>query len=405
VGGLSALIAWIGENEAVLSGGAALVVMIGFVASPLGAGLRGLVRRWSLSSSGAIEAQAATAPANDIPNPPEPEADRPSIAVLPFVSSSDDKDSEIFADGMTNDIITALGHVPGFFITSGNSTFVYKDQSVDTRQIGRELGVRYVVEGRVQRAGDDIRINTTLVEARTGEQIWSERFSGDLSDIFVLQDQVVQSIVGQLQPELMHAEWRRGSHMPTESLDAWTLLHSARMRFHLGHSRETVEEAIRLADAALEKDPNYAEAHGLLTEAFAYWVMIRWSDDPESDDERCAYHCRKALELGHDSVAQELDHPALVTGDARADYVRVQRLEGRNRAFLVGPHEARIADHVSNHYGGKPALHLCPPNPSSTHYTPAGLSTTPPGASAPSMWAQVPSMRTRPSAISLSAMG
>jgi len=298
VDGLNSLLEWFVANEAALSGVAATVVILGFVASPLGAGLRGLVRRWALSSSGIVEASVTEAPASDVPPPPEPETDRPSIAVLPFVSSSDDKDSEIFADGMTNDIITALGHVPGFFITSGNSTFVYKAQSVDTRQIGRDLGVRYVVEGRVQRAGSEIRINATLVEARTGEQIWSERFSGDLSDIFALQDQIVQSIVGQLQPELMQAEWRRGGRTPTANLDAWTLLHSARMQFHLGHSRETVEEAIQLATAALEKDPDYAEAHGLLTEAYSYWVMIRWSDDPEGDDERCAYHCRRALELG-----------------------------------------------------------------------------------------------------------
>ncbi len=147
--GLNALMAWFVENEAALSGVAATVVILGFVASPLGAGLRGLVRRWALSSAGFVEVSDAPAPTADISKPLEPETDRRSVAVLLFVSTSDDKDNEIFADEMTNDINAALGHVPCFFVTSSNSTLVYKGQSIDTRQIGRELGVRHVVEGRV----------------------------------------------------------------------------------------------------------------------------------------------------------------------------------------------------------------------------------------------------------------
>ncbi len=221
--GLNALLAWFVDNEAALSGVAATVVILGFVVSPLGAGLRGLVRRWALSSSGVVNTPAPAPTQPDIPAPLEPEADRPSIAVLPFAPSAKDADSELFADAMTNDIIRALGHVQGFFVTSSNSSFAYKGQTIDTRQIGRELGVRYVLEGRVQRAGNDVRINAELVDARSGEQIWSEQFSGDLSDIFALQDQVARSLVSQLQPELMQAEWRRSSRMPTEKLDAWTL--------------------------------------------------------------------------------------------------------------------------------------------------------------------------------------
>jgi len=284
---------WFVENEAALSGVAATVVILGFVASPLGAGLRGIVRRWA----GVVDAPAAVAISPDIAPPPEPEADRPSIAVLPFTPAAKDEDSELFADGMTNDIITALGHVPGFFVTSSNSTFVYKGQSIDTRQIGRELGVRYVVEGRVQKAGDDVRINAELVEARTGDQIWSQRFSGDLSDIFALQDEVARAIVGQLQPELMQAEFRRSTRMPTENLDAWTLVHSANMRIIVGYDREAFAEAERLAEVALEKDPEYAEAHAVLAYATLEQVAIRWSDDAMRDTERAAVHSRKALEL------------------------------------------------------------------------------------------------------------
>jgi len=298
VEGLSSLLAWFVEHEAALSGVAATVVIVGFIASPLGAGLRGLIRRWALSSAGVVEASVAPQQTTtDIPPTPEPEADRRSIAVLPFVSSADDKDSEIFADGMTDDIITALGHVPGFFVTSSSSTFVYKQQSVDARQIGRELDVRYVVEGRIQRAGNEVRINAMLVEAHTGDQIWSERFSGDLSDIFALQDEVSRSIVGQLQPELMQAEWRRSARTPTENLDAWTLVHSALMRIQIGYDREAMADGKQMAEAALDKDPDYAEAHGVLALVTLEQVVGHWSDNSARDSDQAAYHCRRALDL------------------------------------------------------------------------------------------------------------
>ena len=224
---------------------------------------------------------------------------------------------------MSDDIITALGHVPGFFVTSSNTTFVYKGQSIDTRQIGRELGVRYIVEGRIQQAGDDIRINATLVEASSGDQIWSEHFSGDMSDIFALQDQVAQSLVGQIQPELMQAEFRRSSRMPTENLDAWSMLHSARMRFLLGHGRE----AVRLAEAAIEKDPNYANAHGFLTWAILNLVITRWSDDPARDQERCRFHCHRALELDPENadVLYGAAYLNVTTGDPETAMEQIDR--------------------------------------------------------------------------------
>lgn len=135
MGGLSSLLGWFVENEAALSGVAATVVILGFVASPHGRGLRGLVRRWAGVVDGPTATQALVQPLADIPEPPLPEADRPSIAVLPFAPTSKDEGSGIFADAMTNDIIRALGHVQGFFVTSSNSTFAYKGQSVDTRQM------------------------------------------------------------------------------------------------------------------------------------------------------------------------------------------------------------------------------------------------------------------------------
>lgn len=339
--GLGTIAAWIGENETLLSGVAAIVVVLSFVASPLGQGLRGLVRRWALSSSGFVEGQVTVPPISDIQTPPELEADRPSVAVLPFAPASDDKDSEIFADAMTDDIITALGHVPGFFVTSSNSTFVYKGQSVDTRQIGRELDVRYVVEGRVQKAGNDVRINAKLVEARVGDQIWSEQFSGDLSDIFALQDEVTKSIVGQLQPELMQAEWRRGNRTPTEDLDAWTLLHSARMVAYGAFDRLPLEEGIRLAEAALVKDPDYAEAHAFLTESFAQKAGARWGDDPEKDGQRGEDHCRIAFKLEPENpyVLYSAAFQNMYLGNAESAFEQIER------SCKISPNDAMAQAH------------------------------------------------------------
>jgi TolB-like protein/class 3 adenylate cyclase len=157
---------------------------------------------------------AATRPALSLP-------DRPSIAVLPFQNMSGDPDQEYFADGMVEDIITALSRMPRLFVIARNSSFTFKGRLVDVKHVGRELGVRYVLEGSVRKAGTRVRITGQLIDASTGMHLWADRFEGALEDIFDLQDQVTMSVVGAIAPQLEQAEIERAKHKPTESLDAY----------------------------------------------------------------------------------------------------------------------------------------------------------------------------------------
>ena len=137
--------------------------------------------------------------------------DKPSIAVLPFVNMSGDREQEYFADGVTEDIITALSHYRWFFVIARNSTFAYKGQALDVKQIARELGVRYVLEGSVRKAANRIRATAQLIDADTGVHLWAERFDRDLSDVFALQDEITQSVVAAIEPEMLLVEGRRAT--------------------------------------------------------------------------------------------------------------------------------------------------------------------------------------------------
>jgi TolB-like protein len=147
---------------------------------------------------------------------------KPSIAVLPFTNLSSDPEQEYFADGMVDDIITALSHFKALFVIARNSSFTYKGRAVDVKQIGRELGVRYVLEGSVRKATNRVRITGQLVNTATGAHLWAERFDGGLGDIFYLQDQVTESVVGAIAPAVEKAEIERAKRKPTDSLDAYT---------------------------------------------------------------------------------------------------------------------------------------------------------------------------------------
>ena len=149
--------------------------------------------------------------------------DKPSIAVLPFINMSGDPEQEYFADGMVDDIITALSHFKALFVIARNSSFTYKGRAVDVKQVGRELGVRYVLEGSVRKAANRVRITGQLVDTATGAHLWAERFDGGLGDIFDLQDQVTESVVGAIAPAVEKAEIERAKRKPTESLDAYAL--------------------------------------------------------------------------------------------------------------------------------------------------------------------------------------
>ena len=197
---------------------------------------------------------AATRPALSLP-------DRPSIAVLPFQNMSGDPDQEYFADGMVEDIITALSRMPRLFVIARNSSFTFKGRLVDVKHVGRELGVRYVLEGSVRKAGTRVRITGQLIDASTGMHLWADRFEGALEDIFDLQDQVTMSVVGAIAPQLEQAEIERAKHKPTESLDAYDYFLRG-MASYYRRTREAINEALPLGDRprALVLNPNLAGA-------------------------------------------------------------------------------------------------------------------------------------------------
>ena len=194
--------------------------------------------------------------------------DKPSIAVLPFQNMSGDPEQEYFADGMVEDIITALSRFKSLFVIARNSTFTYKGKALDIKQVGRELGVRYVLEGSVRKAGNRVRITGQLIEAATDRHVWADKFDGALEDIFDLQDQVTMSVVGLIAPRLEQAEIERAKHKPTDRLDSYdfylrgTELVSTR-------TLAPLPEALELFKKAFERDPDYAAAY-----AMAAWTIL-----------------------------------------------------------------------------------------------------------------------------------
>lgn len=185
--------------------------------------------------------------------------DKPSIAVLPFQNMSGDPEQEYFADGMVEDIITALSRFKSLFVIARNSSFTYKGRAVDIKQVGRELGVRYVLEGSVRKAGTKLRITGQLIDAASGVHIWADRIDGALEDVFELQDQVTASVVTAIAPKLRSAEIERARRKPTESLQAYDFFLRALAHMH-GTDPLSMTEGVRLTDAAIALDPNYALA-------------------------------------------------------------------------------------------------------------------------------------------------
>jgi TolB-like protein/Tfp pilus assembly protein PilF len=194
---------------------------------------------------------------------------RPGIAVLPFDNMSGDPEQEFFADGITEDIITELSRFRWLMVMARNSSFTFKGQSTDIREVGRTLGVRYVLEGSVRRAGKRVRITGQLIDAENGSHLWADRFDGVLDDIFDLQDKVTREVVTSIEPSLRHAETNRARAKPTENLEAYELYLRAQSHFHLLTDNDN-KEAIKLITLALERDPDYAAAAGLMA-----WLHIQ----------------------------------------------------------------------------------------------------------------------------------
>jgi TolB-like protein len=203
--------------------------------------------------------------------------DRPSIAVLPFTNMSDDPDQEYFADGMSEDLITGLSRIRWLFVIARNSTFVYKHRAVDVKQVSRELGVRYVLEGSVRRAGKRLRISAQLIDAITGGHHWAERYDRQLGDMFTVQDEITRSVVAAIEPRLLAAEGVRALSRCSDDLGAWELV--ARAQTHVWRlTRPDSEAAIDALEKAVEAYPDYAPARSLLGFCLAFAVHMGWVD-------------------------------------------------------------------------------------------------------------------------------
>jgi TolB-like protein/class 3 adenylate cyclase/Tfp pilus assembly protein PilF len=222
------------------------------------------MRAWRLrmnasgSAASPIEPPVETTQALALP-------DKPSIAVLPFQNMSGDPEQEYFADGMVEDIITALSRFRSLFVIARNSSFTYKGKAVDIRQVGRELGVRYVLEGSVRKAGSRVRITGQLIEAATDRHLWADKFDGPIEDVFGLQDQVTMNVVGLIAPKLEQAEIERARQKPTESLDSYDLY----LRGMALSNKRSFREAFEFFRKAFEEDPDYAAAY-----AMAAWTLL-----------------------------------------------------------------------------------------------------------------------------------
>jgi adenylate cyclase len=226
--------------------------------------------------------------------------DKPSIAVLPFQNMSGDPEQDYFADGMVEDIITGLSRIKWLFVIARNSSFVYKGKAVDLRQVGRELGVRYVLEGGVRKSGARLRITAQLVEAETGAHLWADKFDGALEDVFDLQDQITDRVVGIVEPSVRRSEIERSRRKRPESLSAYDLyLRALAHMVTLSHSDATV--AAQLLEDALKLDPKYPAAHAYL----AFCHHTRFLHDgrfDEADKMSGIRHAREAIASGVDDA-------------------------------------------------------------------------------------------------------
>jgi TolB-like protein/class 3 adenylate cyclase len=227
-------------------------------------------------------------------SPPLPLPDKPSIAVLPFANMSGDPEQEYFADGMVEEIITALSRIRWLFVIARNSTFTYKGQSVDVKQVGLELGVRYVLEGSVRKAGNRVRITGQLIDALTGTHLWADRFDGSLEDVFELQDKVAVSVAGVIEPALQAAEMRRSAARPTTDLTAYDLYLRALASIY-PMTQERIFAALGSLGQAIAIDPDYGPALSYAAICHLYIATNGWAEEPDTNRRKAVDLSRRAL--------------------------------------------------------------------------------------------------------------
>jgi len=229
--------------------------------------------------------------------------DKPSIAVLPFVNMSGDAAQDYFADGMVEDIITALSHIRWLFVIARNSSFVYRGRVCDMKQVGRELGVRYLLEGSVRKAASRVRITGQLIDADSGGHLWAERYEGTLDDVFELQDRITESVVGAIAQELERAEIARAKRKPTERLDAYDHFLRGMASFHVS-TRANIDRALACFRKAIELDSDYASAYGMAAWCLFWRRVNGWTNDYAQEAAEGMSLARLAVDLGKsDAVA------------------------------------------------------------------------------------------------------
>jgi TolB-like protein/tetratricopeptide (TPR) repeat protein len=287
-------------------------------------------------------------------SPALPLPDKPSIAVLPFTNMSDDPQQDYFADGMVEEIITALSRLRWLFVIARNSSFTYKGRPVDVRQVGRELGVRYVLEGSVRKSANQVRITGQLIDASTGAHIWADRFDGTIEHIFDLQDRVTASVVGAIAPKMEQAEIERARRKPTQNLDAYDYYLQGRERVYPA-AKDASGEALQLFYKAVELDPGFASAYGMAAWCYAWRMLNGWMVDRAKEVAETARLARQAVELGKD------DAIALTMGGFALALVVHEVEDGAafiERALILNPNLA-AGWHLSawvNLYLGKPEV-------------------------------------------------
>ncbi len=283
------------------------------------------VWRWSKDASVTAETPATA-------DQPLPLPDKPSIAVLPFDNLSGDPEQEYFSDGITEDIITGLSRVRTFLVIARNSSFAYKGQSPDIRKVASDLGVRYVLEGSVRKAGDRVRITAQLIDAATGAHLWADRYDREIEDIFAVQDEITQTVVGAIQPELNRAEQQRALMKRPESLDAWDLY--SRGLWHFArHDKENNGKAQELFARATELDANFCAAHAYLVFTKFLSVVVSFTEDRNAIIEEMMVIGRNALAAdGNDAFAHlAIAGAHLIRSDA------APAIEALDRAIELNP--------------------------------------------------------------------
>ena len=267
--------------------------------------------------------------------------DKPSIAVLPFQNMSGDPEQEYFADGMVEEITTAIARCPGLFVIARNSSYAYKGKNVDAGQVARELGVRYVLEGSVRKAGNRVRIAGRLIDSTTGEHTWADRFDGTLDDIFEFQDRVAGGVVGSIEPRLRRAEAERVVRKPTASLDAYDLYWRAQAQAYKRTS-ESLAESIRLARLALDIDPAYGPAMARIALSRGMQRQRNWIPPAGPEAEEGIAMARRAIVAAEDDP-WVLDFAGLALAQLAGD--NHAALSALDRAIDLNPNFALAFGH------------------------------------------------------------